>query len=344
MRESEKKELRARIITSAYEYRNRRRQLYYVLSAAASLIVILTIGVYRYNSASSSIMEYAKASEDQSLENMNDVQLFLNGNKGLAIEKENSSIAYQTNGTELNITDSLGRGEKILVKNPNAFNTLVVPYGKRSKIILSDGTKVWLNSGSKLTYPAVFKGKTRGVVLEGEAIFDVAHNANHPFKVLSNGHTVEVLGTVFNVSNYPDENNIQTVLKSGSVEISYTSNSFFKSQEKTKIVPGEMAVFNKKKPQVNTKSVNVQSYFSWRRGVLIFKNNNLKYIMKKLARYYNVDINFEEIKIENETFSGYLNLKDSIESVLKTLQDASDFKYNVQENGSIIINKLENME
>lgn len=344
MRENEKKELRARIIASAYKQKNRRKRLFYALSAAASVVVILTIGLYKYNSSPLPIMEYAKSSENRKLENMNDVQLFLNGNKRLAIEKENSSIAYQSSGNELNIIDSVGKGQKVLLKNPNTFNTLMVPYGKRSKIVLSDGTKVWLNSGSKLIYPVAFKGKTREVVLKGEAIFDVSHDANHPFKVLSKGHVIEVLGTVFNVSNYPDENNVKTVLKSGSVEISYKSDSFFKSRESKKITPGTMAVYDKNRPHVKTKPVDVERYFSWRKGVLIFKNNNLKYITKKLGRYYNVDINLQELAANDETYSGFLDLKDSIENVLKTLQEAANFEYKLNQNGSILIYKTENME
>ncbi|SHG42833.1 FecR family protein [Salegentibacter echinorum] len=344
MRENEKNELRARIIASAYSHKNRRKRLFYALSAAASVVVILAIGLYKYDSSSSPLMEYARSSENLKLENMNDVQLFLNRNKRLAIEKENSSLAYQSNGNELNIIDSVGRGQKVLLKDSNTFNTLMVPYGKRSKIVLSDGTIVWLNSGSKLIYPVTFRGKTREVVLEGEAIFDVSHDINHPFRVRSKGQVIEVLGTVFNVSNYPDEDNIKTVLKSGSVEISYQSDSFFKSRERKKITPGTMAVYSKNSPNVKTKSVDVEQYFSWRNGVLIFKNNNLEYIMKKLGRYYNVDIKLHEVATKNETYSGYLDLKDSIDHVLKTLQEAANFQYKRNQNGSILINKTKNME
>ncbi len=344
MNNKEKRELKARIITSAYAYKTRRKRLIYSVSIAASVMVLLGVGFSQNYSSESSITEFTESSGNVEIESVNDVQLFLNGNKKVAIQDNNSSIAYQTDGRELNIADSLGKGQEIELDDPNEFNTLVVPYGKRSKITLSDGTKVWLNSGSKLTYPAVFKGKNREVFLNGEAIFDVSHNAEHPFKVLSKGHTIEVLGTVFNVSNYPDEDNIRTVLKSGSVAISYKSDSFFKSEKKTKITPGTMAVYDKSKPQVKTKNVNVENYFSWREGVLIFKNNNLKYIMRKLGRYYNVNINFRELELENETFSGYLNLKDSMRSVLSTLQEAADFNYQTNKDGSIIINKQEMME
>lgn len=344
MNEKEKRELKARIITSAYAYKTRRKRLFYSISIAASVILLLAIGFCQYDSSEPSITEFAESSENIEIESANDVQLFLSGNKKVAIQNNNSSIAYQTSGREVNIADSLGNGQEIVLDNPNEFNTLMVPYGKRSKIVLSDGTKVWLNSGSKLTYPVTFKGENREVFLTGEAIFDVSHNADHPFKVLSKGHTIEVLGTVFNVSNYPDENNIRTVLKSGSVAISYKSDSFFKSKKMTKITPGTMAVYNKARPQVKTKYVDVENYFSWREGVLIFKKNNLKYIMKKLGRYYNVNIDFQELELENETFSGYLDIKDSVESVLNTLQQATAFKYKANENGSITINKLENME
>lgn len=344
MNEKEKRNLKARIFTSAYAYKNRRKRLFYRITIAAYVIIILTIGLNQQHSSEPSITEFVESSEDIEIEKANHVQLFLSGNKKVAIQNNNSSIAYQTGGREVNIADSLGKEQGIVLDNPNEFNTLIVPYGKRSKIVLSDGTKVWLNSGSRLTYPASFNGKNREVFLKGEAIFEVSHDTQHPFKVLSEGHTIEVLGTIFNVSNYPDEKNIKTVLKSGSVRISHKSDSFFKSQESTKITPGTMAVYTKNKPGIETKNVDVENYFSWREGVLIFKNNNLKYIMKKLDRYYNVTINFQELEMEDETFSGYLDLKYSIESVLKTLQEASSFEYNFNENGSILINKMEKME
>lgn len=344
MKEKEKKELRKRIMTSAYAYKTRRRRIRYSIAAAASVLIIMAIGFYSYNNSQNPIKEFVESSESKTLEKTNDVQLVLNGNKKLAINKNNSNLTYAADGRGVDITDSLGGDQEVVVDDPHTFNTLIVPYGKRSSIVLSDGTKVWLNSGSKLIYPASFNGKNREVYLKGEGIFEVSHDAQHPFRVLSGDQTVEVLGTVFNISNYTDENSIRTVLKNGSVEISHKSHSFFRSQESKKIVPGTMAVYNRDNKSLETKKVNVENYFSWREGVLIFKNNNLKYIMKKLDRYYNVTIKFQELEMEEETFSGYLDLKDSIEGVLKTLQAAAGFDYSINENGSILINKLENMD
>ena len=125
------------------------------------------------------------------------------------------------------------------------YNTLIVPYGKRSQLQLADGSKVWLNSGSKLVYPVTFEGKRREVYIEGEAIFDVAHNAKQPFIVLSKDHEIEVLGTLFNVSNYLDDESISTTLKNGSVQIRYKTDSFLKGRKVLKIVPGTRSVYKK---------------------------------------------------------------------------------------------------
>ncbi|WP_417359747.1 FecR family protein [Galbibacter sp.] len=345
MNQNEKKELRDRIMTSASAYKNRRRRLFYSISAVAMVVVMLGIGLYQYSSKETSITEFAKSSKDVEVEKASDVQLFLGGHKKLVIQNNNSRIAYQNSGREVNIADTLGNAKEIALQEQNEFNTIIVPYGRRSKIVLSDGTKVWLNSGTKFTYPVVFNGKDREVLLmEGEAIFDVVHDSKHPFKVLSEGQTIEVLGTVFNVSNYPDDKDVKTVLKSGSVQISHKFDSFFESSKKVKITPGTMAVYSKDNTRIETMEVDVENYFSWREGALVFKNNTLKYIMKKLDRYYNVTINFQESAMEEETFSGYLNLKNSIESVLTTLQQASSFNYEIKENGSIVINKTEQME
>lgn len=341
MDEQEKKELRSRIITSANSYKTRRwKKQITSLSIAASLLAVLSMGLYHYSGTEASIVEYAQTSQE--INNNDEVQLIIDGGNKIVIENSHTSIAYQAMGAFVSIADSLRGQQEVTIDSPNSYNTLIVPYGKRSQITLSDGTKVWLNSGSKLTYPPIFKGKNREVHLIGEAIFDVSHNPQKPFKVISSTQTIEVLGTVFNVSNYPEDKEIKTILKSGSVSISYKSNSIFPSANKIKITPGTLARFDKADPQVKTEDVDVENYFSWREGVLIFKNNNLQFITQKLSRYYNIDFIFEEEALESETFSGYLKLTDSVESVLNTLQQVTDLEYIASDDTTVTIYKIEN--
>src|SRR5690606_32526777 len=169
------------------------------------------------------------------------IQLILNNKQGIEIADSNSTISYSNSGDEVTI----GTSQSITQDHNNSvFNTLIVPYGKRSEISLSDGSKVWLNSGSKLIFPATFEGKNRIVYLEGEGIFKVTHNKSQPFIVKTGNHNIEVLGTLFNVTNYTDENTVSTVLKSGSVQLNFKSNSFLNSDGSIKITPGTLAVYN----------------------------------------------------------------------------------------------------
>tara|TARA_R110000868_G_scaffold184479_7_gene426111 strand:+ start:26 stop:502 length:477 start_codon:yes stop_codon:yes gene_type:complete len=145
--------------------------------------------------------------------------------------------------------------------------------------------------------------------------------------VLSEGQEIEVLGTVFNVSNYLDEGSIHTVLKSGSVRISYGENSVISGRDQLQIVPGTMASYDRSSRNMSSREVDVDQYFSWRDGVLIFKNDDLGYIMKRLSRYYNVEIDMGDGAMEKETFSGYLDMKEDIEKVIETIREAMDLEY-----------------
>jgi ferric-dicitrate binding protein FerR (iron transport regulator) len=213
-----------------------------------------------------------------------------------------------------------------------------VPYGRRANIELSDGSKIWLNSGSKFIFPATFEGDKREVYLEGEGIFEVNRDKNRPFVVKAYNHEIQVLGTVFNVSNYTDENTISTVLKSGSVLINLKNGSFFNSKESIKITPGTLAVYNKSDMEVITKKVEIEKYFSWRDGIYIFKNAPMQSIMKKISRYYNIDIIINDAYLANQTFSGYLDVKDTVENVLNTIKETTEFEYHITENNKLIIN------
>lgn len=220
------------------------------------------------------------------------------------------------------------------------YNTLIVPYGKRSEVVLSDGSKVWLNSGSKLIFPAIFSNDKREVYLEGEAIFEVTHNEKKSFIVKSKNQDIEVLGTIFNVSNYSDDDSIFTVLKSGSVQIHYKNDNLISSKKHLKIAPNTLATYNKKAKRIDTSTVNVETYFSWRDGVFVFKNDALKTIMKKLSRYYNVDIIINDENLSNQMFSGYLDVNEDLDHVLKIINQAetSPFTYKMIDNNQLIIN------
>ena len=334
----EKELLKNKITNSIHRY-SRRKQLRYGVGLVTSIAIIGFIGFFRYGNTTTSVDNFIKTANSVSNENHENVKLILSNQKSIEIVEDNLTIKYSSTGQKIKIGATKDIGQLVTDNTTVVYNTIVVPYGKRSIVELSDGSIVWLNSGSKLVYPATFRGKKREVYLEGEGIFEVTHDKNHPFIVVAENHEIEVLGTVFNVSNYPDEGVINTSLKSGSVQINYKADSFLKMNESLLIEPGTLASYDKGKNQIRVKKINVDNYFSWREGVFIFKSDPMKYIMKRLSRYYNIDIVIKNEALANQTFSGYLDLKENMEEVVKTIKETSDFEYSYEiKNNRIIIN------
>ncbi len=326
---TEKEELKNRISRSIHKRSIKIRRLY-LWGAAASILLCLTFGTYIFKSLQTpSILDYVNTNKIQPSTNSENVVLILNDAEVIQINEDSTLIEYSETGKNVGIGSKKMIHQKAIPTNEVIYNTLLVPFGKRSKIKLSDGSIVWLNSGSKLIYPSVFAGKEREVYLEGEAIFDVTHNPKKRFKVLTEGQEINVLGTVFNVSSYPNDNSVKTVLKSGSVQINYNKNA---SNSIVTISPGTMAEYHKKGQMIETKKVNIYDYFSWKDGILIFKNNDLPYIIAKLSRYYNVKISLKGNLKTKETFSGRLDLKNDVENVLNTLQETTNFEYSLNKN------------
>ncbi len=327
--DKEKKQLRDRIFLSVYSYRERKRYLKYGLGLAAACILgAFIISTFQNNANSlSPIDKYVKTVQDQEIPDH--IQLVLSDDKNINIEETDATISYSSTGEQVIIGDSKSVNQKSLKDQQVVFNTLIVPYGKRSSIGLSDGTKVWLNSGSKLVFPAAFTQDKREVYLEGEAIFEVTHDKAHPFIVKVGEQDIEVLGTVFNVSNYQDDDVIYTVLKSGSIKLNYNKTNVKSHQGSLTIEPNTLAVYDRNDKNIKTQKVEVEKYFSWRDGIFIFKNDSMESIMKKVSRYYNIEIVINNKELANTTFSGYLDVKDNVENVVKIIQETTKFDYTI---------------
>lgn len=333
--QEEKNALKERINHSISLYKRKRRIRYAI---AASLILFLSVGLLLHHNSRLPVStpkdyeEYTTLLQNLSADTLKNVTLVLNENQNINITDDNSSISYSSTGEKIKI----GNSQVVDDNTSVAMNTLIVPYGKKTKIQLSDGSIVWLNSGSKLAYPASFNKNKRQVYLEGEAIFEVAHDKSNPFMVIAKDFEIEVLGTIFNVSNYKDDPSINTVLKSGSVKIQYKGYS--KDNQSLIIKPGTLASYTKDTHNISTETVDIEKYFSWKDGIIIFKNDNLKDIMKQLSRYYNTSIQIKNKQLENLTFSGSLDLKETVEQVLDIIKETSDFEFEKTTNNQFIIN------
>ena len=328
----EKELLGERITRSILNFK--RRNLIVRISAAAVLLVVIGISVVIETRTDSEISVYAR--NMQQVVGVSDTRLILSGKKEVLIKSNDSKIAYAGNGNEIKVDSGVVRQD--VEDGEMVYNTVIVPYGKRTQITLSDNSSVWLNSGSKLIYPAHFASNKREVYLDGEAIFEVSHNKQKPFHVVTHDVEVKVLGTVFGLSAYNDDKTTSTVLESGSVEMKELGQSIFNTSKAT-MVPGMMAVYSKEASEITQAKVDVKQYTSWRDGYISCEKQSLGDILKKISRYYNISIQVSDKSLENETFTGNLDLRNSATQVLAIIAEFINIKIE-NTNNQILITRV----
>jgi len=300
------------------------------ISIAASIIILLGIGFfYKQNLVD-------KPVEQKFDFKSSDIVLQLENGETQIISEQNSSQVKDAKG---NIVGNQN-GDKLVYENSSnaeklVYNTIKIPYGKKFRLQLSDGTFVHLNSGTTLKYPVKFiTGENRQVFLDGEAFFDVAKDKNHPFIVNADELNVRVLGTHFNVSNYPEDTATDVVLVEGSVGM-YESHTEFDAAKNTILKPGFKGSFNKGNAKILTKAVITDIYTSWIDGGLTFRNMTFKNIITKLERRYNVTIINKNEKLANEKFNASFK-EESIENVMSYFNDIHGIQYTIKNNQILI--------
>lgn len=199
------------------------------------------------------------------------------------------------------------------IQNQLVYNTIEIPSGTKSKLTLPDGTNVWLNAGSSLSYPVTFTGSTRNVELVGEAFFEVTKNKHQPFVVSAGEINIKVLGTSFNCSAYANDGTIETSLVEGSIELSGKNghNNFIMN-------PGELAVFSKAKNTIEKKMTDLDKYVAWKSGKLMFRDDPMARVIEKLGRWYGVKFRVEDDELLTYTYSATFST-ESLDQVLKML-------------------------
>ncbi len=241
---------------------------------------------------------------------------------GTSITDENKGLSYSS--------ETGGRAsEKI------SFNELRTPRGGGYNLQLADGTKVWLNAGSSLRYPVAFHENTRQVFLEGEAYFEVVHDRT-PFMVTSGAMNTIVLGTSFNISAYSDDSEFKTTLVEGKVGVDFTAFEGAKSAI-TILTPDEQATFSRSHSEISVAEVNTSGYTSWMNGKLEFHNETLDIVMKRLARWYDFDFEFENVEAKEFHFSARLDKGESISTILEMLEMTTNVKFEFRENSIVVL-------
>jgi ferric-dicitrate binding protein FerR (iron transport regulator) len=204
-----------------------------------------------------------------------------------------------------------------------ALKEIMVPKGQVNQLFLADGTRIWINSESRLKVPSVFTSAERIVQLSGEAFFEVAKDKKRPFKVEVKGQTIEVLGTSFNVRAYPNDKEVQTTLSSGRINLSA-------GHQQAILNPGEQAIFNRNDQQLIINKVNPAYYSSWKEGRFEFQNENLQNVFEIVERWYDVEISYNAADFKGMRFSGVIKRNKDITHFLNLLNHSIPIDYHIK--------------
>jgi ferric-dicitrate binding protein FerR (iron transport regulator) len=238
-------------------------------------------------------------------------QLVLDDGSTITLDSAGTrKLAQQGNMQVMNADGQLVYKKDATTKATALYNTLKTARGQMYPVKLSDGSAVWLNSSSSIRFPVAFTEQERRVEITGEAYFEVAHNDKKPFTVSVNGTEVQVVGTVFNINSYNDEGSMRTTLLKGAVKVK-------KGDQQVMIKPGEQAQVVSDNIKVN-KDVNIIKEVAWKNGLFYFKNEDLKTIMRQIARWYDVDVVYEG-NVSKEGISGKIYRNANLSEVLKLL-------------------------
>ncbi|MDO7743048.1 MAG: FecR family protein [Pedobacter sp.] len=216
--------------------------------------------------------------------------------------------------------------------NPLAYNSIITPKGGQYQVQLPDGTKVWLNTASSLKFPTAFAAKERSVILNGEAYFEVAKNPERPFMVNTPEQKVVVLGTHFNINSYPDEQGTKTTLFEGVVKV--IPNRLLSSKI---LKPGEQSIL--KEDKLHVEVVDMEEILAWKNGLFVFNNESLESIMRKISRWYNVDIEYAADAIKSEPFGGSISRFGNVSQILHMLEITGHVRFKILPNRILVMNK-----
>lgn len=217
-------------------------------------------------------------------------------------------------------------------EDPVKMQTVIVPAGQRAELLLADGTKVWLNSRSKLKFPDRFQKDARNVELDGEGYFEVTHKEEAPFTVHTSRYDVKVLGTEFNVKAYNSKNQFETSLLKGCVEVSDANKS-----QIVRLRPDEKVISDGS--QLIRSAISDKNYFRWKEGLLCLDDESIGGLIDKLELYYDVKIIVQQASLMKYHYSGKFRISDGVEHVLKVLQLKHKFTYTKDEEQNLIIIK-----
>ncbi len=311
------------------------RRIFRYAAIFIAFLMIGGVGAYWYLSRDNQFYTFSTKAITRS---DNQSRLLLSDGTKVNLDKKNSKISIASeqqivinNNKVIDLTEAD-------IADQSKMNEIVIPFGKKSQLILEDGTKVWLNAGTRMAFPTKFSGKKREVFLDGEAYFEVTHNKDIPFVVNTNEIAVKDLGTRFNISAYSTDQFSEAILLEGKVSVSGQSALKF-MQDETILAPNQKASFNKEmKTILVSNEPDAEMAIAWTEGWFKFSQQNLNGVLNKLQRYYNIKFVFENNFTTDDLITGKLDLKESIEQVMMALGDVANIQYRIT-GDQIFINK-----
>jgi len=290
------------------------------MTAAAIIIGVIGAGLFLFHQKPTQSLTIVKSKnpyKNDVLPGNNKAILTLSNGKRIVLNNTQNGIITKQGLATVNKTSNgqLVYVAPILANNPDnsiTFNTVTTPRGGQYQVTLPDGTNVWLNAASSLRFPTAFVGNERNVELTGEGYFEVAKNKEKPFKVRVNNVVVEVLGTHFNIMAYDNEPAIKTTLLEGSVKIK-------KDAAHALLVPGQQALAFRDNDLLQIKKADLEETMAWKNGNFIFHEENIQDIMRKVARWYDVDVVYQG-NVKNKDFGGSVSRSSNISELLQNLE------------------------
>jgi ferric-dicitrate binding protein FerR (iron transport regulator) len=323
--EDDKRELWIRIETD-YRRRRSRKRKHTLLRYAAIFALLMATGITVWYRLAGSSTDYRRIASDMSLsgDKQASVTVIRPHSEKIEIEASSVELRYDAEG-RLSANSKAVETTVSAVAPEEGPDCLIVPYGRTTNLVLSDGTLIWVNSGSKLIYPSVFPGNKREIYVEGEIYLEVMPGET-PFTVKTDRLDILVHGTSFNVSAYKDDETQSVVLATGSVTVATDRGKKLETIRKN-----QHFSFAKKTGIFEVSEVDVLDHICWKYGFLRLKSARLGEVLKQMERYYNVRIVYEKTDADRISFSGKLDLKDDIDVTFQVIATFAPISYDIRE-------------
>jgi transmembrane sensor len=329
--------IESRISTPEEKSKQTLKPSYQIWYAAASILIMIAVGSFfiRRDKKTEMVNQVPGVTKQEIRPGSNKAVLTLSSGEQIVLTDPHSGVLAKEGAAKI-IKKENGELVYNLENKPAKqsdkpiYNTITVPRGGQYQLVLSDGSKVLLNAASSLTYPAEFNGRYRNVELKGEGYFEVAKNASKPFIVKANDVEVRVLGTHFNISAYSDDANITTTLIEGAVSMN-------KGKQARLLAPGQQGISAYTTGEISVQPANIEQTMGWVKGKFVFKDLNIKEVMKIAGRWYDIEVEYRG-NVQSKKFGGTTSRFSNITELLDYMKITGGVNYKIEGRRVILMN------